>query len=231
MATAENQIVGAQEIEQRALSVPEQARTLKIIDDLTYQRGVQIRNIIKDIRKQINATFDPIIAKANATHKEACAQKKKVEAPLVEGENIINPALAAYDTEIERKRMAEQRRLEEEAKKRAEDEQIAAAEHAEKQGDKVAAEAIISAPVEVAPIIQPVAPRPDGISYREYWSAQVTDLFALVKAVATGQQPVTLLQPDQVALNKMATALKGAMIIPGVRPVCEKKPFDTRRSS
>jgi hypothetical protein len=40
---------------------------------------------------------------------------------------------------------------------------------------------------------------------------------ALVKAVAAGTQPLALLEPNMPALNKMATALKSAMNIPGVK--------------
>lgn len=217
------QLIEVDDIEQRALSVPEQAKSLKIVDDTTYQKGGTILVVIKGLRKEINETFDPVIAKANAAHKEACAAKKKVESPLVEAEAIIKPALAAYDAELERKAREEQRRLEEEARKRAEDEALAAAAHAEAEGNNTEAEAIINAPIEIAPIVQmPTKPKIEGVSYRDNWSAQVLDLKALVMAVAAGQQPINLLMPDMVTINKMAKALKGSLNIAGVKTVCTK---------
>ena len=57
------------------------------------------------------------------------------------------------------------------------------------------------------------------MSFAESWSAEVDDLMALVVAVASRTQPITLLLPNTVALNQMARALKGAMALPGVRAV------------
>lgn len=223
MATAEVQVIDAKEIEQKALSIPEQARSLKIVDDTTYQRGGEILVAVKGLRKQIDACFDPIIKKAYEAHKEAKAQKTKVEAPLVEGEGILKSAMATYNTEQERRAEEARQRAEADARKRAEDEQVAAAAQAETEGDKATAEAILNAPVEVAPIVAPPpSPKVAGVSYRENWSAQVTDTMALIKAVAAGEQPVTLLQVNLPALNQMARALKGAMRLPGVKAVCEK---------
>jgi hypothetical protein len=224
MATQLREIIrdDQREIEQMAMSIPAHAKALKIIDAASYQRGGELIVAIKGLRKQIDECFDPIVKKAHEAHKEAVAQKKKVEAPLVEAEGLLKPALAAWDTKQEELRRAEQRRLEEEARKRAEDEQLAYAAQAERCGDKEAAQAILDAPVEVAPVIMTTAPKLAGVSYRETWSAQVTDMMALVKAVAAGQQPLSLLVVNIPGLNGMARALKGALNIPGVKAVCEK---------
>jgi hypothetical protein len=228
MSTAENQI--QDDIKERALSVPEQARAMKIIDDSSYQKGGQLLLTIKALRKEINETFDPIIAKAYAAHKEAKAQKTKVEEPLVRAECIIKPAMAEYDTKLEQQRLAEQRRLEEEARKKAEEEKLADAIHAEQQGDKETAESIINEPAQVIPIVQKVEKQKiSGISFRENWSAQVVNLMALVKAVAAGEQPITYLQANQTSLNQIARAQKTAMSVPGVRAVCEKITNAARR--
>lgn len=225
MATQLKEVLNTerQEIEQKALSIPEHARDLKIINTETYQRGGELLVAIKGLRKEIDNCFSPIIEKAFAAHKEAVAQRRKVEAPLVEAEAILKPAMAAWDTEQERIRREEQRRLEDAARKRAEDEQLAMAAQAERAGDKESAQAIIDAPVEVAPVIVPTAaPKLSGVSYRENWSAQVVDIMALIKAVAAGQQPASLLTVNLPALNQMARALKDSLNIPGVKAVCEK---------
>lgn len=211
------------DIEQRALTLPEKARAIAVEDDASYQLAGGVLLQIKEFRKEINDTFDPIIAKAYAAHKEAKAQKTKVEAPLIEAEGILKPAMATYTTEQERKAREELLRLEAEARKRAEDEVLAAAAQAERDGDRDTAEAIISSPVEVAPIVQnPATPKVNGVSYRDNWTAQVTSLFALVKAIAAGQQPISLVMANLPALNLQAKSLKGEMNIPGVKSVCEK---------
>ena len=66
------------------------------------------------------------------------------------------------------------------------------------------------------------APKVEGVSFRDLWSAEVTDLLALARAVADGVVAPTLLIPNQPALNKMAVALKGELRIPGVVARCER---------
>ena len=65
-------------------------------------------------------------------------------------------------------------------------------------------------------------PKAEGISFRTQYRAEVVDFAALVQAVATRKAPLTLLQPDQAALNQMARAMKQAMNLPGVRLIKER---------
>ena len=76
----------------------------------------------------------------------------------------------------------------------------------------------------VLPVVAatPAAPKVSGLSFRETYKAEVTDMRALVQAVASGAQPITLLQANQTALDGMARALKEALAIPGVRLVKDR---------
>jgi len=53
----------------------------------------------------------------------------------------------------------------------------------------------------------------------EVWRADVVDLVALVKAVATGAAPLEVLQPNQQFLDELAAREKQELALPGVRPV------------
>src|SRR5690606_19711824 len=99
-----------QAVETKALSVPDQAKLIQITDDESFQKAGVLLLSIKDIRKEIDRTFDPIVKKAHEAHKEAVAQKKRVEAPLVEAEGIIKPRILKYQQEQERKRREEEAR-------------------------------------------------------------------------------------------------------------------------
>jgi hypothetical protein len=123
---------------------------------------------------------------------------------------------------------AEQRRLQTEA----EDRRLQEAAQLEAAGDRAGAERLIAAPV-AAPLVSPApvfAPRPpvaappkvEGVSFRDAYHAEVVDLMALVKAVAAGQAPLTLLQVNTTALNGLARSLKGALVIPGVKVVSDR---------
>jgi hypothetical protein len=218
------------EIEQLSLSIPEQAKSLKICDDVTYQKGGELFHTIKDLRREIDLVFSPIINAAHKAHKEACDQRRKVEAPLLEGEAILKLSMANYNEELERKAKEKQRKLEDLARRLAEEATLQAAIHAEAQGNNEVAEAIISTPIEVAPIVQVAeVTKIEGVSYRENWRAEIVSLMELVKAIASGSMPITLVVANEVALNQMARALKNAMNIPGVRAVCEKTVTDGRR--
>ena len=57
--------------------------------------------------------------------------------------------------------------------------------------------AALDAPLDInMPPSEEEPAKPSGVSYRENRKAEVTDLMALVKAVAAGQAPVTRLKPD-----------------------------------
>ena len=71
--------------------------------------------------------------------------------------------------------------------------------------------------VEAAPVTLP-----PGVTTRETWSAEVTDLGALVRAVAAGEVPLDAVLPFLPFLNGLARTERGAMAVPGVRPVSKR---------
>ena len=217
-------VIEATEVEQKALTVPDQAKALTVSTNEQYEQGEGLLATCKQLETEIHAAFDGIVDKAHQAHKEAVAQRKKYLDPIEEGRRILKGKMIAYQDTQERIRREEQARLEQEARKRAEDEQIAIAAQLEKEGDKETAEAVLSEPVQVAPVVaQRTAPAASRLSAgRSVWSAEVTNIMALVKAVAEGKQPITLIQANETALNGMARSLKGSMAIPGVKAVERK---------
>lgn len=57
----------------------------------------------------------------------------------------------------------------------------------------------------------------DGVHTRANWKAEVTDMAALIQAVAAGTVAPSVLQVNATALNQLAKATKGTITIPGVR--------------
>ena len=224
----------AEEVSTRALTIPEQANAVKIVDPDSYVRASGLWQDIRALRKQVSDTFTPIIQKAHAAHREALDRKAAVDAPLETAEKTVKKAMNAWDEEQERIRQAEQRRLQEEARKREEEARLAAAIEAEKEGAKEEAEQILEAPAYVPPVVVPKAtPKvAGGPVFTTRWYASVTDIKALCRAVADGKastEYVMGLEKDKVtgiigcpALNKIATALKGTMSVPGVQ-ACSKR--------
>lgn len=203
ISTDETEVVA-----KKALTIPEQARAIQVVDAVTYSQAGEILITIKGLRKEIGAAFDPIIKKAHEAHKEAKAQKDKAEAPLIEAENIIKPALAAYDREQERLRREEEERQREIARKQEEERKLREAEQAEKEGRTEEAQAIIEEPVYVPPVvIERTTPKVQGISMQKVWKFRVVNE-ALV--------PREYMTPDMVKIGGVARATKGSVQIPGV---------------
>jgi hypothetical protein len=213
-----------------ALTWPEQARALTITDSDSYLAAATMLKGIKALRSKISDTFGPLKAKSHAAWKAICDEEKKSDAPLTEAETLIKRGMSAYDAAQERLRREEEARLREVARRDAETRALAEAAALEQEAlvtDDASllaeAEALISEPVAVAPVIVPRStPTVAGISYRETWKADITNLGELVKAAAANPQLLGLLQPNTTAINGMARALKSTMRVPGVRVYSER---------
>lgn len=209
-----------QQIESQAISWPERARSLKILDqDSLDQAGEELRGI-KALRAAAEEHHKPTIDAARRTLDEARAALKRVDDPLSEAEQIYKSRIAFYAQSKEAEAREGQRRLqaqaEEEERKRRETEAAIAQEDG---ATPEQVEAIKTAPSTLpAPIVTPAYAKPTGVTMRENWSAEVTDLEALVKFAAKFKQ-FALLLPNQTALNALARSQKQAMKIPGVRAV------------
>ncbi len=206
------------EVVQKALSVPEQAKAIVIItDNETYIKADEILQNIAALQKEIDAAFDPIINKAHQAHKEAIAQKKKAEAPLQEAAGILKPRMAEYRAEQERLRQEAERIAREEAARREEEDRINAAADLEAQGETEAAAQVLDTPAPVvAPKVASFTPR-TATKFRTQYSATVTNLQMLIKAVAEGKVPIQALTPNTPFLNTMARNMKETLNYPGVK--------------
>ncbi len=232
--TAETaQIIEINPVETKALSVIDQAKDVVVTDAATYTSAGILWKSIGEMIKEVKETFDPICEAAHQAHKKATEKRAKYLDPLTAAQKSVKQLMSAYDLEQERIRQAEQRRLEEEARKAEEErrlqEAIEAEEEAKRNGATVEeaaqeAQAIIEEPVYVPPVVLPKAtPKlQGGPVYREVWSAQVTDIKALCKAVAEGRASTECVMANMPVLNKMATALKNTMNVPGVTAVSRR---------
>lgn len=100
------------QLEQKALSIPEKARSIIVRDQATLDAaGAMLTEVIKPLRKQAAEVFEPIIAAGLKAHREALAGKAKVEAPLIEAEEILKSSTKVYLIDQERIRREEEDRL------------------------------------------------------------------------------------------------------------------------
>jgi hypothetical protein len=206
-------------LEQQAMSWPDKARAFVITTQETLELAANALKGIKGLRAEIEEVFGPNIKRWFDGHRAAVAERKKVEEPLTEAESIIKRNISGYQQEQERIRQEEERRLRLVAEEAAR--QQRARELADLEATKPTVEeyvAVAERPLEVAPIYAaPTVQKVQGVSSRESWKAEVTDLGALIGFVAQNRQYVNLLEANTTAVNAMARSLKSAMSIPGIK--------------
>ncbi len=209
-----------QELETQALSVPERAKAITVKTATEYGAACELLKTIKGLRFDIESTFKPIRESAHATWKATIRQQEVVEQPLQEAENLLKPQIAAYLREEERKRHEEQMRIQKAEREREERERLEKAVILDEIGETAMANQVLEEEVYIPPVILPkTAPKVAGISMRGTWSAQVTDLMQLVKAVAAGAAPIQCLTANMVHLNQQARSMQDALRYPGVRAI------------
>lgn len=215
------------------------AAGLAIVDRESCTNASLLLRSIKTLRNGVQAFWEPMVEaametkrKAEDARKKLANERDKMEAPLIEAENILKRGLLAFEAEQERNRLAEEQRLQAEAQREAEAVTLAAAAAMELEavttGDAVLlqeAADILEQPIE-APLVTvvPQVPKVQGVTYRDRWVAhrEHVDVRALAAAVASGQAPVTFLVPDLPVINAFARATKGTQEIPGVRFVNDR---------
>jgi hypothetical protein len=207
------------------------AQHTEIIDQPSYEMAAAHLRAIKGLQAEADQTFDPIIQKAYAAHREALAQKKRICEPLTQAEALLKRNMGAYVQEQERLRREEERRLREEAERLAAEEREREIEAAESLGVSAEEIAVIAeAPLRRPPVVVAAPPKVAGISSREIWKAEVTNLQLLVKYVAAHPELSNLLSPNMPAINALARSLRSALHVPGIKVYPEAN-IASRRSS
>lgn len=207
------------ELKEQALTVIERAKIVKITDQPSYDSATSLLlNEIIPFRKKWKDYWETLRVPAYKAYQGILDKFKEGDAPAEAAERQVKAEIRRWDDEQERIQQELQRKAQAEAERQAEEERLRAAIVAEESGaNEQEVAAIVDAPVAV--VAAPVAPtyaKVSGISKRDNWKAKVTDLKALVKAVAAGKVPIEYILPNEQALNARAKADKQTLNIPGV---------------
>ena len=218
MQTAEQttQMVPEHEIAMRSQTIQEQTKDLKVVDLDTANQAGTVVGMVGELRKKIAEVFDPIINAAHLTHKKAIEKKTQFDGPLKILEGALKRQIGDWKLAEDRKRETERLQREAEARKQHEDLVVAVAAEVEKSDGSAAAEEILKEADNVPPVVMEKQIIAD-VTIRAVWKAEVTDLRALVKAVAEGKAPLAAIEANLSFLNKQAGSLKAEMAYPGVR--------------
>ena len=210
-------------MEVKTLGIPEQARAITVKDNSSMAKANTMLMDIRSLRKEIQDTFRPLAEKAHQAHKAIVQKQKDAEAPLIEAENYLKPAIRAFMDEQERLRRKEEARLREEARKAEEEQRFQEALVAEQEGNHEEAEELLNeAPGFIPqPVVTSDIPAVDMRLFRRKWKARVVNLRALVQAAAQNEFLLPYLIANEPALNQLARAQQGMMNVPGVEAQSE----------
>jgi len=236
--TTEIATADAPQLEQQGGTLAKTIDALQVTTPETFgEAGALLRDVAAYI-KRVGEITEPVVTAAHKAHQAAVLQRTNLLRPAENAKRILGTRMAAYEQEVarqhreaeaarerervaleaaERERVAaEQRRLQAEA----DDRQIAAAAAAEAAGDAQLAERIVSErplvtlppprPVFVPPVAAPLAPAVAGVSFRDDWDFEVTNLAAI---------PREYMMPDEVKIRRVVKAMRGACSIPGIKAI------------
>lgn len=123
------------------------SKDLEIATDEDYAVAGEWLKIVRDFRKDIQASFQPIVKAAFEAHRKAISQQKEKETPFIEAEEHLKHAMAFYQ-----------------AKKEIE------------ANEAAKAMAVLDEPMEMfAPIAAPPV-KVEGVSHRENWKFVVENM-------------------------------------------------------
>lgn len=200
----------------------ERVKALTISTKEEHERAQLLLVRLAAAAKKVESFFAVSKKLAHQTWKAICNQESQLATPLKQARQVASQKCAKYERDEEQARLAEQRRREEEARKAEEERRLREAVESEERGATETAEEIL----EEAPTPPPVTPPPEpktaavpGVSGRTTWKGEVTDLHKLVQHVAENPQWIRLLKPDMPAINKVASAMRDALDIAGIRAV------------
>ena len=196
------------EIESTGVALVKRSREIVVRDAAGYEAAAAFLLVIRGYRDRVAETCDPVVQAALQAHRAAVAQRKTLDAPAEEAERIVKDTRRKWREIVERIAREEADRLQEEVRRRAEDEQLREAAAAEKAGDKATAQAILDAPTMVAPVIPAsVVPKVAGFSVREDWKWRVVNP-ALI--------PREYLIVDSARVGGVVRSMKDQTRIPGI---------------
>ncbi len=196
------------EVETRALAIHEKARLVVVTDNDSMAIADNTKGLIKDMIKEIDATFKPMADKAFQAHRAITGKWKEVVQPLKDADEYLTGQVKGYLRKLEEERQAEERRLAEIARKEAEERRLAEALQAEAEGNTEEAQAIIEEEVFIpTPVVKIETPKVDGRKYAMRPKARVINKLDVIKTVAMNPALIDLIDINMTVANQKAKGM------------------------
>lgn len=196
------------------------ANAIQVVDAASYTLAGQAWKDLTALEKKVKAYWEEDVANALGVHRALVAKRDAMLKPLAERKRTLTLLMGAWDDQQKEIQRLAQAKAEAEARRIADEATALVAAELEKGGDKAGAAQVLADPVRPAPVVVArETPGGFGNAIRKHWKAEVVDLLALVKGVASGAVPSTAIEANMVFLNNQARAMKELMNYPGVKAV------------
>jgi hypothetical protein len=201
-----------------------------VVDKQSYDLACIAHDHLNNFIENVDAVYEPMREAAHAAYKTVLSERDAAKAPAVAAQAELKRKMRGY-LQAEEQRL----RLEAEEKQRRQDELL----HKEKEKEasklrkKGYSESSIEAmtdAIETSTAMVKVEKVDTGsMSTRTTYSAEVTDLKALIRFVAKSKGFEGLLLPNMTAINSMARGMRDSMEVPGVKVVRDMSLARSRR--
>lgn len=190
------------------------AAILAVQSDADCMAAAEHLKRLKGRAKTVAETYEPVCKAAFSFHRACTGIKSDVLKPYDAAETRLKGMIVQYTRERAARLAKESAERDAELRRAEEDRRLAEAAILESNGLAAAADAVLSAPIDVPQMVVEPAKTP-GVYTRTTWHAKVVD-FDLV--------PREYMLVNQSALDGLARATKGAVSVPGVRFVAVEVP-------
>lgn len=123
-------------VSQESVSILDKVKALVVKDQESYNLATDLYKAALAVEKQADDAHDPVISHWHGLHKASVAAKKSDKDLATQAKVLAKSKAAAWQDEQERIRLAEERRLQEIARKQAEEEARIAREAAEAEAKR-----------------------------------------------------------------------------------------------
>ncbi len=217
---------GQDEVQKEIQPIVARATQVTISDQASRNAAIELGKEIVSGRKKVTEFFKPLKQAQDRAKKAILDREKELLEPLQQAEDAVKRTIIAFDRAQEEIRRKEQARLQAEADAKAAAERERALKAAEKlKTDDLREQRIAEAETIVAPtvVVAPAVVKSKGEATVKRWKARVVNFKQLVIVAAQGNpMALALLEFNQTAANKQATATKDNLIIPGVEFYAEE---------
>ena len=175
--------------------------------------------VLQASTKEVELFYKPLKQQVDAFKAPLLMHEKEFAGPVDAEKRRLGGLITSYNQEVERKRQEAERIAREAADAAAREEALNRAVEIEATEGKEAAEQFLEEPIQAAPVvIQQEAPvRMVGQVGKTSYKCVVTDVKALLKAVASGAAPMQCFVLDQGWLDRKAGLDKDGFDLPGCK--------------